>query len=204
MTDRQSIGVEWLFIVAGLILGVIGTTSILSFIDSGSAKITWVNIASDVEIPLFLTVALWATGRLTGWVSAVLKTAPLGRILQAGAIGFGTSVVLGLALAPGIGVSAGLLAITERAILAPVAEELLFRGYILWSANRAFGERVAVMGSSVLFGILHYTNGWISMCVATTLGLYFATATLRSRSIYPAMLGHILFNATQIVFTEIT
>lgn len=203
MTDRQSIGVEWPFIVIGLILGVIGTTSILSFIGGGSAQTTWVNIAADAEIPLFLMVALWATRRLTRWASVILKTAPLGRIIQAGAVGFGSSVLLGFAFTSGIGVS-GPLAIIERVILAPIAEELLFRGYILWSANRAFGERVAVIGSSVLFGILHYTNGWISMCVATTLGLYFATVTIRSRSIFPAMLGHIMFNATQILFAAIT
>lgn len=40
------------------------------------------------------------------------------------------------------------------AIFAPVAEELLFRGYILRSL-RPYGKRFAVFGSAVLFGLFH-------------------------------------------------
>lgn len=40
------------------------------------------------------------------------------------------------------------------AILAPIAEEILFRGYILRSL-RPFGKRFAILGSAVLFGLFH-------------------------------------------------
>lgn len=39
-------------------------------------------------------------------------------------------------------------------ILAPIAEELLFRGYILRSL-RPYGKRFAILGSAVLFGLFH-------------------------------------------------
>lgn len=39
-------------------------------------------------------------------------------------------------------------------ILAPVSEELIFRGYILRSL-RPYGKRFAILGSAVLFGLLH-------------------------------------------------
>lgn len=39
-------------------------------------------------------------------------------------------------------------------ILAPVAEELLFRGWILRSL-RPYGKRFAILGSAVLFGVFH-------------------------------------------------
>lgn len=40
------------------------------------------------------------------------------------------------------------------AIFAPIAEELLFRGYILRSL-RPYGKRFAIFGSAVLFGLFH-------------------------------------------------
>lgn len=40
------------------------------------------------------------------------------------------------------------------AILAPIAEEVLFRGYILRSL-RPFGKRFAILGSALLFGLFH-------------------------------------------------
>ena len=40
------------------------------------------------------------------------------------------------------------------AILAPVAEEILFRGYVLRSL-RPFGKRFAIFGSALLFGLFH-------------------------------------------------
>jgi len=39
-------------------------------------------------------------------------------------------------------------------VLAPVAEEVLFRGYVLRSL-RPFGKRFAIFGSALLFGLLH-------------------------------------------------
>ena len=44
--------------------------------------------------------------------------------------------------------------VVGTAILAPVAEELMFRGWILRSL-RPYGKRFAVLGSAVLFGIFH-------------------------------------------------
>lgn len=40
------------------------------------------------------------------------------------------------------------------ALLAPIAEEVLFRGYILRSL-RSFGKRFAIFGSAFLFGLFH-------------------------------------------------
>lgn len=129
----------------------------------------------------------------------IRQSAPTGSLLQAGVIGCGTSLVLGLTLAPHRVEFLGLPELMEIVLIAPVTEELLFRGYLLWSAHKAFGYRSAIVGSSVLFGVLHYTNGWASMCVAIALGLYFAIVTFRTRSFYPSVIGHILFNAAQVV-----
>jgi membrane protease YdiL (CAAX protease family) len=40
------------------------------------------------------------------------------------------------------------------AVLAPISEELLFRGYIL-RALRPYGKRFAILGSAILFGLFH-------------------------------------------------
>ena len=39
-------------------------------------------------------------------------------------------------------------------ILAPIGEEILFRGYVLRSL-RPFGKRFAILGSAILFGLFH-------------------------------------------------
>lgn len=40
------------------------------------------------------------------------------------------------------------------AVLAPISEELLFRGYVL-RALRPYGKRFAILGSAILFGLFH-------------------------------------------------
>ncbi len=41
-------------------------------------------------------------------------------------------------------------------VLAPVAEELFFRGLVLHAWLREYGRWVALIGSSALFGLVHY------------------------------------------------
>ncbi len=79
-------------------------------------------------------------------------------------------------------------------MVAPVTEELLFRGLILRGLLQRFGATEAFLLSSMLFGLVHL-NPW-QFVSAAALGVLFAWWYARTRSLIPSVLGHALVNAT--------
>lgn len=75
-------------------------------------------------------------------------------------------------------------------ILAPVWEELLFRGYIL-RALHPYGKRFAVLGSAVLFGLFH--GNLLQTPYAVLMGLVLGYVTVEY-SIHWAILIHMFNN----------
>ena len=75
-------------------------------------------------------------------------------------------------------------------ILAPVAEEILFRGYVLRSL-RSYGKRFAVFGSALLFGLFH--GNLLQTPYAILVGLVLGYVTVEY-SIGWAMLIHMFNN----------
>jgi membrane protease YdiL (CAAX protease family) len=79
----------------------------------------------------------------------------------------------------------------------PVVEELLFRGagYSLLFAR--YGKEVAIVGTAVLFGLMHGLVFALPLLVAFGLGL--AWLRYRTASVYPGMVLHGLFNGLAII-----
>lgn len=77
-------------------------------------------------------------------------------------------------------------------VLGPIMEETLFRGMILQSL-RPWGDRLAIIVSAVLFGLAHL-NLYQGL-PAVLLGLLFGFATVKTGSIVPSALMHILCNS---------
>lgn len=75
-------------------------------------------------------------------------------------------------------------------LLAPVAEELLFRGYVLRTL-RPFGKRFAVFGSAFLFGIFH--GNLLQTPYAFLMGLVLGYVTVEY-SVFWAMALHMFNN----------
>jgi len=75
-------------------------------------------------------------------------------------------------------------------VLAPVWEELLFRGYVLRSL-RPFGKRFAIMGSALLFGLFH--GNLLQTPYALLVGLLLGYVTVEY-SIFWAILLHMFNN----------
>ena len=76
-------------------------------------------------------------------------------------------------------------------LLAPLFEELIFRGLIL-EKLKPYGTRFAILTVSILFALFHGN-------LPQTVPLFFFSIvlckmTLRSESIYPAIITHIIFN----------
>lgn len=87
------------------------------------------------------------------------------------------------------------------AVLAPIAEELVFRGIILrnWSANKRY-SMVGVVLSGLVFGLSHH--GSAIMFAASTFGITLGFLYLKTNSVVPGILLHILINTT--VLTKFT
>lgn len=79
-------------------------------------------------------------------------------------------------------------------VVAPITEELFFRGVLQAGLRRRYGARTAVIASGVLFGVVHLIP-W-QVLPAIPLGLLFAWWTERTRSLWPALIGHALVNGT--------
>lgn len=77
-------------------------------------------------------------------------------------------------------------------IVAPLSEELLFRGIILRGLLRRYRPVVAILLSSLLFALMHL-NPWQTIS-AFTLGLIFGWFFLRTGSVWPGVVGHAINN----------
>jgi sodium transport system permease protein len=79
------------------------------------------------------------------------------------------------------------------AILPAICEELAFRGYILNGLLKRFRPRSAILLTSFLFALFHMNV--FQFLPAFFLGVILGLLTVRSRSLYPAMAFHFLYNA---------
>lgn len=82
-------------------------------------------------------------------------------------------------------------------VIAPIVEELFFRGLLLGALLVRWGERAAVVGSSVLFGVTHFQLLQLPALIAA--GLCFAILRVRTGTLGPAIWAHVAFNASTVV-----
>ena len=78
-------------------------------------------------------------------------------------------------------------------IVAPVAEEVFFRGFVFAGLRQRYGWKKAALISSALFAAIHVTL--TAMIPVFILGCIFAYLYHRSGSIWPAILMHVSTNA---------
>lgn len=76
-------------------------------------------------------------------------------------------------------------------ILAPIAEELFFRGVVLKETARV-SRRFAIVFSAVMFGLMH--GNPYQFVMATLIGLVLGYVTLESDSLIPAIICHMAIN----------
>lgn len=92
----------------------------------------------------------------------------------------------------------GLLRVLTVMFIAPVAEELVFRGISLQSFQRAFTFRhskaASILASALLFGIFH--GNIVQFCYALPAGILLAMLTAWSASLTPAIILHIIINTS--------
>lgn len=84
-------------------------------------------------------------------------------------------------------------AFLKVAVIAPIVEELIFRGMILNGFRRNYNGFVAVTMSALLFSLFHL-NPW-QMPATFVLGLLVGWMILRTNNIFVAIIGHAMNNA---------
>jgi uncharacterized protein len=94
------------------------------------------------------------------------------------------------------GIGGVVLLVLMVAVIAPVLEELFYRGLWLRSLERRFGPVVAVVGSSVLFGAAHFQ--WYDFPALAGFGVLLGVLTVRTGRLGPAVCAHLAFNLTAV------
>lgn len=85
-----------------------------------------------------------------------------------------------------------IVSIITVGIVAPIAEEILFRGVIYNTLNRKISVKWTIIIQAIFFGIFH--GNLIQGLYATLLGLIFGYVTYKTKSLWPAITMHIVNN----------
>jgi uncharacterized protein len=134
-----------------------------------------------------------------GWMFAVLGT------YYVGAIAFSAIVLqpkqedIGKELGvcnPGIGIA--IFAVMAIVVLAPIAEEIFFRGFFFAGLRTRWSLWPSALLSGAIFGLVHAPTGPTAAIPLAGLGVGLAWLYNKTGSIYPSMLAHFLNNAIAI------
>jgi membrane protease YdiL (CAAX protease family)/NAD-dependent dihydropyrimidine dehydrogenase PreA subunit len=96
----------------------------------------------------------------------------------------------------GTGVPGVLLTVLVVAVTGPLLEEVLLRGVVLGPIAARLGAWPAIVGCALAFALLH-ASLW-SLLPLTVLGVGLGWLAVRSRSLWPAVLAHMLYNGVLI------
>ncbi len=145
------------------------------------------------------TGLMWAIGLGVGIVTVIAAyTVNAVFVLS---LGDGEAVeqeVLDIALAGG---AATVLAILLAVVLAPVTEEIVFRGVLFRALDDRFGMWPAAVLSSAVFAVIHFEvlfSQPLALAGLFTVGILLAIAYHRTGSLLVPILGHAVFNAVSV------
>ena len=80
-------------------------------------------------------------------------------------------------------------------LLAPIGEELVFRGLLYGRlANTSLGPAGAVAVAAVVFGLLHIRYGWVLVAFVVVDGVWYGIARVTSGTVIIPMIMHVMGN----------
>ena len=85
-------------------------------------------------------------------------------------------------------------------LVIPIAEELLFRGVVYKRLKLYFGVTPALIGSALIFGIMHVNL--VQFLYAAVIGLFLAFVLEKTGKLSMAVFGHIAANLVAVLRTE--
>ncbi len=84
-------------------------------------------------------------------------------------------------------------------ILGPISEEIFMRGFLL-SSLRKYGDMFAAVFSGIIFGLFHVNLYQASYAIP--MGIFLAAVALKTGSIVPTIMMHIVCNTTNMVMVQ--
>jgi membrane protease YdiL (CAAX protease family) len=180
-------------------LSLLGTLVILVSTQAALLAVTWYFVVRPrtlvgVPVPGPDTPAAVRSGivwGLGGWFAATLVSALV--VLVFGALGIDAAPQ---AAEQALSQIDPWLAILALVIIAPIAEEVFFRGVVFNAWLREGGRRAAYVGSSVLFGVIHLNL--VAFVPIVVLGLILAWVYERSRNLVAPIVVHAVFNGINV------
>lgn len=91
------------------------------------------------------------------------------------------------------------------AVAAPFFEEFLFRGFLLEGLRHTrMGVVGAILLTSASWAIIHMQYGWFEIISIFFIGIIFAIAQLKTKSLYVPIAMHMFMNLTASIMMEVT
>jgi len=183
--------------VSGLLVNIIliPITLLFIYVDGSLDRIKEMLRFGSVKRTLILILAIPIAVTIFGWILNIIYT-----VLWFGIFG-----------EPSINTDMGTywesssidiaLLFLSVAIVTPIVEELMFRGYILDAINRKHSEWTAIIWSSILFGLLHLLGGVFYAGSALIGGLIYGWIRVRTGSLLTPIACHMIWNILALVVT---
>jgi uncharacterized protein len=90
--------------------------------------------------------------------------------------------------------------IVPISLLVGLAEEVLFRGFLLSRLRALMGGTTGpVLLSSALFGAAHFAQGPVGMADTAAIGLVLAVLVVRTRTLWPAIAAHGIIDTLSLI-----
>lgn len=175
----------------------------------------WVSLVFLLEALLLIPAWRWGPGKYGGgWRILGLRAARAWPSLLLGALGFGAIMAVNgvwsvvqnsfdISGQPDLlpifgGGYAGLTqALILGSVVAPIAEEVFFRGYLYAGLRSSLGHWQGLVSSSLIFALIHFTPGVIIPIFL--MGVIFAWLYDRTDSLWPCIALHGLVNALSLI-----
>jgi membrane protease YdiL (CAAX protease family) len=81
---------------------------------------------------------------------------------------------------------------TTVVLVAPIMEEVFFRGAVIWAWDRGLGRHLIIVGPAFIFSVIHM-NPWLFPGLFI-LGLYLGYLRIKSSSLMPGIVIHAINN----------
>ena len=98
--------------------------------------------------------------------------------------------------------AAVLLYMLTAVFIAPLVEEVIFRGYLYPVAARSFGVHGGVLFTGTLFGLMHAVqlwHGWWQIALLILVGVVFSAVRATTRTITTSYVLHLSYNSVQAI-----
>jgi membrane protease YdiL (CAAX protease family) len=174
-----------LFALYATLLGVVWAVSASHGVRFGEAVglrtavgLRWYAAALGAAVLGWLFSAAFTAMLTALGVSVPREDLAIFRLMPSGPVGLAITVVL-------------------LVVVAPFAEEVIYRGVLLSALSSRWGSVVGLVGSTVVFSVVHLS--WVGFVPLLVVGALFGLLFIKSRSLMVALVAHAAYNALGVV-----